>query len=189
MLPNSNDSVIVFSPWNWNKRNTKFAWQLVDTRLSIQTIVWSRLSWKCDGRKCSSAWHLQAGDSYLRRLLVGSAQYTLGRSGRILTFRHWGLTLAERGGKSAKRRAVVGVARKLAVLLDRLWVTGQVYEPLRNTNKLWQALRPRLQGKSRSTSPRSGRLRHESKQFERSVLSKQVAAVLTVSRVSWKDSC
>jgi hypothetical protein len=46
-----------------------------------------------------------------------------------------GLKLAERGGKSAKKRAVVAVARKLAVLLHRLWVTGAVYEPLRNTEK------------------------------------------------------
>jgi transposase len=46
-----------------------------------------------------------------------------------------GLKLAERGGKSAKKRAVVAVARKLAVLLHRLWVTGAVYEPLRNVGQ------------------------------------------------------
>ncbi len=34
--------------------------------------------------------------------------------------------------KNAKKRAVVAVARKLAVLLHRLWVTAEVYEPLRN---------------------------------------------------------
>jgi hypothetical protein len=39
------------------------------------------------------------------------------------------LKIAERGGKNAKKRAVVGLARKLAVLLHRLWVTGEVYEP------------------------------------------------------------
>jgi transposase len=77
----------------------------------------------------------KAGDSYLRRLLVGSAQYILGRFGPDTDLRRWGLKLAERGGKSAKKRAVVAVARKLAVLLHRLWVTGQVYEPLRNTNQ------------------------------------------------------
>jgi hypothetical protein len=36
--------------------------------------------------------------------------------------------------KRAKNRAVVGVAPKLAILLHRLWVTGEVYEPLRNHN-------------------------------------------------------
>src|SRR6202451_256594 len=49
--------------------------------------------------------------------------------------RRWGLKLAERGGKNAKKRAVVAVARKLAVLLHRLWVGGEVYEPLRNSNR------------------------------------------------------
>ena len=47
--------------------------------------------------------------------------------------KRWGQKLAERGGKNAKKRAVVAVARKLAVLLHRLWVTGEVYEPLRNS--------------------------------------------------------
>jgi hypothetical protein len=45
------------------------------------------------------------------------------------------LKLAERGGKNAKKRAVVGVARKLAILLHHLWVSGEVYEPLRNTHR------------------------------------------------------
>jgi len=49
--------------------------------------------------------------------------------------RRWGLTLAARGGKNGKKRAVVAVARKLAVLLHRLWVSGEVYEPLRNSQK------------------------------------------------------
>ena len=44
----------------------------------------------------------------------------------------WGLRLAASGSSRAKKRAVVAVARKLAVLLHRLWVTGEVYEPLRN---------------------------------------------------------
>lgn len=77
----------------------------------------------------------KAGDHYLRRLLVGSAQYILGRFGPDTDLRRWGLKLAERGGKSAKKRAVVAVARKLAVLLHRLWVTGATYQPLRNAGK------------------------------------------------------
>jgi len=47
----------------------------------------------------------------------------------------WGQKLSARGGKNAKKRAVVAVARKLAVLLHRLWVSGEVYEPLRNSHK------------------------------------------------------
>lgn len=71
----------------------------------------------------------KAGDAYLRRLLVGSAQYILGRFGPDTEVRRWGLRLAARGGKRGKKRAVVAVARKLAVLLHHLWVTGEVYEP------------------------------------------------------------
>lgn len=72
----------------------------------------------------------KAGDGMLRRLLVGSAHYILGPFGPDCTLRRWGLQLAARGGKNAKKRAVVAVARKLAVLLHRLWVTGERYEPL-----------------------------------------------------------
>ena len=52
----------------------------------------------------------------------------------------WGLKLAERGGKNAKKRAVIAVARKLAVLLHKLWVSGEVYEPLRNHHKVVSAV-------------------------------------------------
>jgi transposase len=71
----------------------------------------------------------KTGDAYLRRLLVGSAQYILGPFGPDCDLRRWGLKLAERGGKNAKKRAVVAVARKLAVLLHHLWKTGEVYDP------------------------------------------------------------
>ncbi len=72
------------------------------------------------------------GDEYLRRLLVGSAQYILGPFGPDCDLRRHGLKIAQRGGKNAKKRAVVAVARKLAVLMHRLWCTQAVYEPLRN---------------------------------------------------------
>lgn len=75
------------------------------------------------------------GDRYLRTLLVQGAHYILGPFGEDCDLRRWGKKLAERGGKKAKRRAVVAVARKLAVLLHRLWVSGEVYEPLRNSQK------------------------------------------------------
>ena len=68
----------------------------------------------------------------MRKLLVGSAQYILGPFGPDTDLRRYGLELSRRGGKNAKKRAVVAIARKLAVLLHRLWLTGEVYEPLRN---------------------------------------------------------
>jgi len=75
----------------------------------------------------------KAGCSYLRRLLVQSAHYILGPFGKDGDLRRFGLRLCERGGKAAKRRAAVAVARKLAVLLHRLWTTAEPYEPLRNS--------------------------------------------------------
>ena len=74
----------------------------------------------------------KAGDTMLRRLLVGSAHYILGPFGPDTDLRRYGLRLCERGGKNAKKRAAVAVARKLAVLLHRLWIGGEVYEPLRH---------------------------------------------------------
>jgi transposase len=76
------------------------------------------------------------GDEYLRTLLVQGAHYILGPFGKDSDLRRWGRKLAERGGKNAKKRAVVAVARKLAILLHRLWVSGEVYEPLRNSQKV-----------------------------------------------------
>lgn len=71
----------------------------------------------------------KAGDVMLRRLLVGSAHYILGPFGPDCELRRWGLQLVARGGHGAKSRAAVAVARKLAVLLHRLWVSGHEYEP------------------------------------------------------------
>jgi transposase len=71
----------------------------------------------------------KTGDPYLRRLLVGSAHYILGPFDAESHLRTWGLRLAARGGKRAKKRAVVAVARKLAVLLHSLWVSGEDYHP------------------------------------------------------------
>jgi len=73
----------------------------------------------------------KAGNSMLRRLLVGSAHYIIGPFGPDTNLRRFGRALAARGGGNAKKRAVVAVARRLAVLLHRLWVSGAPYEPLR----------------------------------------------------------
>jgi transposase len=72
----------------------------------------------------------KTGDAFVRRLLVNSAQYILGTHAQDSDLRRWGLALASRGRKSAKNKAVVAVARKLAVLLHRLWVTGSRYQPI-----------------------------------------------------------
>jgi len=77
----------------------------------------------------------KAGNPFLRRLLVGAAQYILGPFGEDCDLRRFGLRLSARGGKNAKRRSVVAVARKLAVLLHRLWRQGEVYKPLYNAQK------------------------------------------------------
>jgi transposase len=71
----------------------------------------------------------KAGDSYLRSLLVQSAQYILGRFGPDSALRRWGLKLAASGGKRGKKRAIVAVARKLAVLLHSMWRSGQSFQP------------------------------------------------------------
>ena len=76
------------------------------------------------------------GDPYLRTLLVQGAHHILGPFGADSDLRRWGLKLAERGGKNGKKRAVIAVARKLAVLLHRLWVSGEAYEPLRNQREV-----------------------------------------------------
>ncbi|MBM3136313.1 MAG: IS110 family transposase [Chloroflexi bacterium] len=72
----------------------------------------------------------KVGDQDVRRLLVQAAHCILRQRAPDSDLRRWGLKRLERGGKNAKRKAVVAVARKLAVLLHRLWVSGEVYEPL-----------------------------------------------------------
>jgi transposase len=72
------------------------------------------------------------GDVYLRKLLVQGAHYIVGYHGPDTDLKRWGQKLGQRGGKNARKRAVIAVARKLAVLLHRLWVSGAKYEPLRN---------------------------------------------------------
>lgn len=71
----------------------------------------------------------KAGDKLGRRLLVSSAHYILGPFGPECDLRRHGERIAERGGKNAKKRAVVAVARKLAVMMHRLWVSGRAYDP------------------------------------------------------------
>jgi transposase len=73
----------------------------------------------------------KAGDVYLRRLLVGCAQYMLGPFGPDCDLKRRGLELAARGGRAAKKKAIVAIARKLSVVLLTLWKSGEAYQPLR----------------------------------------------------------
>jgi transposase len=73
----------------------------------------------------------KAGDKYLRSLMVQAAHCILRKGAPDSDLREWGLRKAV-GGKRAKRRAIVAVARKLAVLLHHLWASGEVYDPLYN---------------------------------------------------------
>jgi transposase len=67
---------------------------------------------------------------------VGTAHYVLGPFGKDSDLRRHGEKIASRGAKnSKKKRAAVAVARKLCVLLHRLWVTGEVYDPLHDAHR------------------------------------------------------
>jgi transposase len=81
----------------------------------------------------------KAGNVYLRKLLVGCAHYIMGPFGADSDLRRHGMVIAARGGKNARKRAVVAVARKLSVLLHRLWITGEKYEPLYASMKVKEA--------------------------------------------------
>ena len=74
----------------------------------------------------------KAGNKHLRTLLVQCAQYLMVRFGPDSDLKRWGVKMASRGGKNGKKRAITAVARKLAVLMHHLWVTGDVYQPLHN---------------------------------------------------------
>lgn len=75
------------------------------------------------------------GDVYLRKLLVQGAHCLMAQRAPDSDLKRWGTKLAGRGGKNARKRAVVAVGRKLAILLHHLWASGEVYEPLRNTRQ------------------------------------------------------
>lgn len=77
----------------------------------------------------------KCGDPMLRRLLGQSAHWILGPFGKDCDLRRWGLKRAERGGKNDKRRALVAVTRRLAVLLLALWKSRAEYEPLKNSSR------------------------------------------------------
>lgn len=77
----------------------------------------------------------KAGNGYLRALLVQCAQYILGPFGKDCELRRFGEKLASRGGKAAKKKAIIAVARKLSILLHRLWQDDATYEPFYQKTK------------------------------------------------------
>jgi transposase len=74
----------------------------------------------------------KAGNGFMRRLLVQAAHYITGPFGEDSTLRRVGLRIMASGGSRGKKRAVVAVARRLAVILHHLWKTGEVYDRLRD---------------------------------------------------------
>ena len=84
---------------------------------------------RSSGKRAPQLSITKSGDQMLRRLLVQGGQYTLGHFGTDSQLRRWGLGLAARGGKAAKRKAVVAVARKLAILLHVLWKRERDFDP------------------------------------------------------------
>ena len=77
----------------------------------------------------------KCGDHLLRRLLVGAASYILRTTSPDSDLKRWGELLRNRGGQTSRGKARIAVARKLAVLLHRLWIAGEVYDPLRSANR------------------------------------------------------
>src|SRR5215469_7029868 len=100
----------------------------------IGCYIWLRPRRSDSGQRQPQLRITKEGDPYLRTMLVQGAHYILSRGGPDTDLQRWGLHLAKHGGKRGKKRAVVAVARKLGILLHRLWVTAEVYEPLRNHN-------------------------------------------------------
>lgn len=75
------------------------------------------------------------GDRHLRRLLVQCGHYILGPFGEDCDLRRYGEAIRQRGGRWAKKKAAIAVARKLSVLLHRLWIGATPYEPLYQSHK------------------------------------------------------
>ena len=99
------------------------------------------------------------GDPYLRTLLVQGAQHILGPFGVDCDLRRWGAEAGGLGGgRNGKKRAIIATARKLAVLLHHLWVSGEVYEPLHNSqHPAMLAARIKTKGKTKSKPFQEGK--------------------------------
>ena len=75
------------------------------------------------------------GNRYVRSLLVQCAHYILGHFGEDCDLRRKGEALISRGGSGARKKAAVAIARKLAVLMHRLWVADTLYDPFYQSHR------------------------------------------------------
>lgn len=73
------------------------------------------------------------GDSVLRSLLVTAALHVMRQRAPDCDLKRYGRRIARGGTPRDKARARIAVARKLACLMHRLWLTGEVYRPLRES--------------------------------------------------------
>jgi transposase len=85
------------------------------------------------GKHVSQLGITKAGDNLMRKLAVQCAHFMLGKFGKDTALKRWGLSLALRGGKNAKKRAVVAVARKLLIIMHRLWKMQEPFVPFPDT--------------------------------------------------------
>jgi len=67
----------------------------------------------------------KCGDGMVRGLLFESAKVLLSRSARPSALKTWGEALGKRIGP---KKATMAVARKLAVILHRMWTTGTTFQ-------------------------------------------------------------
>ena len=67
----------------------------------------------------------KCGDAMVRGLLFEAAKVLLSRTCRPSRLKSWGLEIARRTGK---KKATMAVARKLAVVLHRMWTTGETFQ-------------------------------------------------------------
>jgi transposase len=65
-----------------------------------------------------------AGDEMVRTALYEAANVLLSRITRFSKLKRWGMDVAKRRGS---KRAKVALARKLAVILHRMWIDGTTY--------------------------------------------------------------
>lgn len=70
----------------------------------------------------------KAGNSGVRRLLVLAAHCLISR-GKDCALQRWALALCQRGGRNSKKRAIIALARKLAVVMLAIWKSGATYDP------------------------------------------------------------
>lgn len=64
------------------------------------------------------------GNSYLRKNLFQAATVHLTRNKQPTALREWGLRVAARRGR---KRAIIACARKLAIVMHRMWISGEEY--------------------------------------------------------------